>query len=212
MNDQDFFNLGVKLAAASYGKTDQEIVAVSSFVNTISNTKELGYGNMQKMICKIAATAFDEAGRKDDVCYHLFDKLASTDTWFPELDIFSDAAAVSFGKLAMELNDKAAADACATLTKSAQTLLPMALTSLGKSAPDIMKTLAGVGTVGGGIAGGLYWLLNRHANEDEDKAEAIKAKVDYYNKISDEIKSQLALNPEVAPKQKVEKVMSQNIL
>jgi len=51
---------------------------------------------------------------------------------------------------------------------------------------------------GGGIAGGLYWLLNRHSEEDEDEAEVVKAKIDYYNKISDEIKRQLGtkkLNP-----------------
>jgi prefoldin subunit 5 len=42
--------------------------------------------------------------------------------------------------------------------------------------------------------------LNRHSQEDEDEAEVVKAKIDYYNKISDEIKKQLGTK-NVAPAQ-----------
>ena len=78
------------------------------------------------------------------------------------------------------------------LTKEASSLLPNLVSLTGRATPEAVKIMAGAGALGGGITGGLYWLLNRHSQEDEDEAEVIKAKIDYYNRLSNEIKRQLS--------------------
>lgn len=199
-NNFDFFGLGMRLAAnAQYDKTAAEMAALSGFVSKIGDHKEPGYGNVQKILCKVAADAFDEAGRKQEFEYHLFEKLSHADTWLPELDKFSDSVTMALGTVSMEYEASYKQEEGDRLTKAARMLLPQALSAAGKSIPEGVKTLAGVGTLGGSVMGGLYWLLNRHSNEDEDKAEVVKAKINYYNRISDEIKKQLAQRGGVAP-------------
>lgn len=214
MNEQSFFNLGVKLAAVTHNQAPENMVALDGFVSTVGNYKEQGYGNLQRMLCKIAADAFDEAGRKNDLTYHVYEKLSHTPEWYPVMDMYSDAAMVAIGKVAAEYEKSLSTESRDVLVKTATGLLPAMLIQGGKSTPDIVKNLAGVGALGGGVAGGLYWLLNRHSNEDEDKAEAIKAKIDYYNRVSNEIKQQLALSAGGPANvgQKVRRVMDRNIL
>jgi hypothetical protein len=198
MNDSSFFNLGVKLASAARGRDPQSLVTISGLVSTIDNYKETNYGFIQKFACKIAADAFAEAGRKTEIEYHIFEKLAHTPSWYPEFDAYSDAALASLGKIADEYEQQIKEASNDTIVKQAASFLPNILTTAGKVTPEVVRAIAGVGAVGGGITGGLYWLLNRHAEEDEDEAEVVKAKIDYYNKISDEIKRQLGtkkLNP-----------------
>jgi len=198
MNDSSFFNLGVKLASAARGRDPQSLVTISGLISTVDNYKETNYGFIQKFACKIAADAFAEAGRKNEIEYHIFEKLAHTPSWHPEFDAYSDAALVSLGKIADEYEQQIKEASNATIVKQAASFLPSLLTTAGKVTPDVVRAAAGLGVAGGGIAGGLYWLLNRHSEEDEDEAEVVKAKIDYYNKISDEIKRQLGtkkLNP-----------------
>ena len=198
MNDSSFFNLGVKLASAARGRDPQSLVTISGLVYTVDNYKETNYGFIQKFACKIAADAFAEAGRKNEMEYHIFEKLAHTPFWHPEFDAYSDAALASLGKIADEYEQQIKEASNDTIVKQAANFLPSLLTTAGKVTPDVVRAIAGVGAVGGGITGGLYWLLNRHSEEDEDEAEVVKAKIDYYNKISDEIKRQLGtkkLNP-----------------
>jgi hypothetical protein len=200
MNDSSFFNLGVKLASSARGRDPQSLVAIAGLVSTIDNPKEANYGFIQKFVCKIAADAFSEAGRKNEVEYHIFEKLAHTSIWYPEFDVYSDAAFASIGKLATEHEHQIKEASSEELVKQAQNFLPNLISMAGRSTPDIIKSLAAAGALGGGITGGLYWLLNRHSQEDEDEAEVVKAKIDYYNKISDEIKKQLGTK-NVAPAQ-----------
>lgn len=198
MTDSSFFNLGVKLAAAVRNRDTQNIVSLSGLTSTVDNPKEANYGYVQKFVCKVAADAFAEAGRKAEMEYHIFEKLASAPVWHPQFDNYSNAALIALGKVAMEHEQQEKEAATEAITKEAATLLPNLISMTGKSTPDIVKGLAAAGALGGGITGGLYWLLNRHSQEDEDEAEVIKAKIDYYNKISDEIKRQLGTK-KVAP-------------
>lgn len=198
MSESSFFNLGVKLAAAAHGRDSNNIVALSGLVSTVDNPKETNYGFIQKFVCKVAADAFAEAGRKNEMEYHVFEKLATTPVWYSEFDNYSDAAFAALGLVAFEheqLNKEASRD---DLVKQAKNFLPNLISMAGSSTPDVIKAMAAAGALGGGITGGLYWLLNRHSQEDEDEAEQIKAKIDYYNKISDEIKRQLGTK-KIAP-------------
>jgi hypothetical protein len=200
MNDSSFFNLGVKLASAARGRDPQSLVAISGLVSTIDNPKEENYGFIQKFACKVAADAFAEAGRKTEFEYHIFEKLATASTWFPEFDSYSDAVLSALGKVAMDYEQQTKEASNEAIVKEASNFLPGLIAMAGKTTPDVIKALAGAGALGGGITGGLYWLLNRHSQEDEDEAEVIKAKIDYYNKISDEIKKQLGTK-KLAPAQ-----------
>lgn len=198
MTDSSFFNLGVKLAAAARNRDSHNIVSLSGLTSTIDNPKEANYGYVQKFVCKVAADAFAESGRKTEIEYHIFEKLASAPVWHPQFDNYSNAALAALGKMAIEYEQQEKEATAEAITKEASTFLPNLISMTGKSTPDIVKGLAAAGALGGGITGGLYWLLNRHSQEDEDEAEVIKAKIDYYNKISDEIKRQLGTK-KVAP-------------
>lgn len=191
MTDSSFFNLGVKLAAAARNRDSQNIVSLSGLTSTIDNPKEANYGFVQKFVCKVAADAFAEAGRKNEIEYHVFEKLALAPVWHPQFDAYSDAALTALGKIATEYEQQMEHASTESIVKEAASFLPNLISTAGKSTPEIVKNLAAAGALGGGITGGLYWLLNRHSQEDEDEAEVIKAKIDYYNKISDEIKRQL---------------------
>jgi glycerate kinase len=107
---------------------------------------------------------------------------------------------MAIGKIAAENEQQIKEASSEEIVKQANNLLPNLVSMAGKSTPDIVKSIATAGAVGGGITGGLYWLLNRHSQEDEDEAEVVKAKIDYYNKISDEIKRQLGTK-KLAPSQ-----------
>ena len=200
MNDSSFFNLGAKLASVALSRDPQSLVTVGGLISTVDNAKEADYGFIQKFVCKVASDAFAEAGRKNEIEYHVFDKLATTPIWYPEFDSYSDAAFAALGKVANEYEQQIKEASNEEVVKQSNNILTGLLTTAGKAAPEAIKTFAGAGALGGGIAGGLYWLLNRHSAEDEDEAEVIKAKIDYYNKISDEIKRQLGTK-KIAPAQ-----------
>lgn len=210
MNTDKFFNLGVKIAALVANKTPVELAAIDGFVSAVDDNTNPNYGALQKLTCKFAADAFEEAGRKSDITYHVYDQLSKYATWYPALDTFSDAALKAIGKLSLECNKEAANNEKNEIAKQAKNLLPELISFGGESVPELVKNMASIGTLGGGLAGGLYWLLNRHSNEDEDKAEVIKAKINYYNKLSDEIKNQLQQNPN-AESSDVKQIVEKNI-
>lgn len=190
--ENSFYNLGVKLACAARGKDVNDIIVLEEMLNKVADTKAANYGYAQRMICKVASEFFAEAGLKDEYEFHLFDKLANAPQWFPEMDDFSDAAQEGIGRVALEMNEEAQTQNGDAVVKFASGILPAALSMAGRSTPEVVKTMAGAGALGGGVMGGLYWLMNRHTKEDEDEAEVIKAKIDYYNRVSGEIKRQLA--------------------
>jgi hypothetical protein len=192
MTENNFFNLGAKIAAAAQGRSAQDIVVMQGMNATVSNPRENNYGYLQKCACRIAADAFAEAGRKAEFEYHIFEKLASTPQWFPEFENYADSVFKALGAIAREHEKRSKELQADTVVKSASTLLPNLMSITGRTTPELVKIMAGAGALGGGITGGLYWLLNRHSQEDEDQAEVIKAKIDYYNRLSNEIKRQLS--------------------
>jgi hypothetical protein len=210
MQPEDFYNVGLKLAAALNNKTEAELVALDGFISTMQNPKVANYGALQKIACKIAADAFEEAGRKDDPVYHMYTALYKTAHWFKELDLFSDASLAALGRLYTTYEKQAKNERLDDIVKAAKISVPGLVAMAGESVPEVVKNLAAVGTIGGGVAGGLYWMMNRHSNEDEADSEAIKAKIDYYNNLSNEIKRQLQTAPGSAPAAAVKKVVNNN--
>lgn len=199
MNTDNFFKLGVKLAAAHHNRTPSNLCLISGVVAQTQNVTDPNYGSLQRMVCKVAADVFDEAGQKDDLTYHAMSKLATAPTWYPALDVFSDAALRALGVVTKEVHDKQAhANNERTTEKAASSLLGLA-SRVSTAIPSSAKALAGMGAVGGGLAGGLYWLLNRDSAEDEADSEVVKAKIDYYNRLASEIKGQLKQTPANTP-------------
>jgi hypothetical protein len=194
MNDSSFFNLGAKLASVALERDPQSLVTMVGMLSTVDNPKEANYGFIQKFVCKVAADAFAETGRKHEMEYHIFEKLATAPVWHPQFDNFSNSVFAALGQVAAEYEQQTKEANTEAIVKQARNFLPDLISMTGKSTPDIVKSLAAAGALGGGITGGLYWLLNRHSQEDEDEAEVIKAKIDYYNRISNEIKNQLGTN------------------
>lgn len=214
MTNSKFFNLGVKLAAAVNNKTDKELCAVAGYVDTINNHKEANYGALQKMVCKIAADVFDEAGRKNEIEYHFLDRLSKAANWLPELDKYSDSVLMALGKIATEYEVQKGSDFKDEVVSKSAGLLPKLIGVASATTPDLIKAYAALGTIGGAATGGLYWLLNRDTQEDESDSEAIKAKIDYYNRVSNEIKNQIGKHklPPSEIADKVEEIMqNQNL-
>jgi hypothetical protein len=214
MTNSKFFNLGVKLAAAVNNKTDKELCAISGYLDTIGNHKEANYGALQKMVCKIASDVFDEAGRKYDFEYHFLKELSKSANWLPELDKYSDAVLMALGKVATEYEVQKGDDFKDGVVNKSASLLPKLIGMAGATTPELIKAMAAIGAAGGAATGGLYWLLNRDSQEDETESEAVKAKIDYYNRVSNEIKNQLG-KQKLPPSQiadKVEEIMqNQNL-
>lgn len=140
----------------------------------------------------------------------MYTALYKTAHWFKELDLFSDASLAALGRLYTTYEKQAKNERLDDIVKAAKISVPGLVSMAGESVPEVVKNLAAVGTIGGGVAGGLYWMMNRHSNEDEADSEAIKAKIDYYNNLSNEIKRQLQTAPGSAPAAAVKKVVNNN--
>lgn len=194
--DKSFFNLGVQLAAHNYKKSAKEILSLASFNDELNNPRNTEFGCIQKIACKIAASVFDETGRKNEFIYHVFDKLASTKSWDKSFNVFSDAVFIAVGKVANETAEQVKTLTIDSQVKCATSLVTNALAAGSKTIPEVSKNVAGASVLGGGLLGSIYWLLNRHANEDETNSEVIKAKIKNYNRLANEIKSQLHSNPD----------------
>lgn len=218
MSDDIFFNLGAKIAAVNLNRNSEDLTTIASFVSTVDNVKEANYGALQKFVCKVAADSFAALGQQNELEYHIYEKLASTPVWYPELDMFSDAVFASLGKVATEHHESEKNIMNDALVKSSSIkeklmglIQPVlgALKSTAEVTPQIIQGVALAGAAGGSALGSLYWLLNSHASEDEADAEVLKAKIDYYNKVNNEIKKQLGTRslPPAQLAQKVEDVM-----
>lgn len=196
MQDTDqYFNLGIKLGAAAGGITPDQLPTLCGVVEESENVNNVNYGNLQRVVCKHAAVAFEKSGQQNDWCYHLFTKLAESRDWYPELDGFSDAVICAMGKVHQEGIAQEIEKAGDEIVKRASGFVGTLPGKAVALAPDALKTFAGLGVLGGAGLGSLYWLLNRHGQEDDTKNEELKAKIDYYNKLTNEVKAELQNNP-----------------
>lgn len=187
---------GQKLAAMSYGCDAGDTALASGIVESISDPSHEGYGNLQRVLCKYAADAFAEAGEMASFEYELFKAAADADEWYPEMDKFSNAVLNSLGKVYADAkNDEAWFSREVVKNASFNLALPALATGTLQKTPDILKGIAGVGVGAGAGLGSLIWLMNRHASKDTNDIEALKAKVDYYNNLTDQIRQELGSEP-----------------
>jgi hypothetical protein len=74
---------------------------------------------------------------------------------------------------------------------AAASLLPTFLMRMGAMTPSLVQTMGAASAAGGAGLGALGWYLNRDSAQDRDDIEVMKARLDAYNKISDEIEDSL---------------------
>ena len=205
--ESKFFNLGLSIAAAAKGETVDSLMRKKASTDTVANHRTPGYGAVQRMVCKYAAEAFKESGKMTSFPYHMYEKLAHTRNWYPELDDWYDAAASALGKVHQDIRKEAADAERGEIFKYAG-IGSSVLSGLGKITPEVWKSLLAAGSLAGVTGGTTAWLANRSVEEDEPQLQAMKEKIKYYNQLSDEIESQLSTRSVPATRDEVEEVVN----
>lgn len=200
-----YHRAGQKLAAMMYGSNSEDAATASGLVTAIDDVSNPGYGNFQRLMCKYAAEAFREAGQGASFEYCLFKEAAQAPQWFPEMDKLSNAVVNSLGVVYLDAQQDEHLAGREVVKNAAMGILAPSAVSLVKKTPDLFKTVAGLGVAGGAGLGSLIWLMNRHSKQDSDKAEALRAKVKYYNKLTSQIKQELGEEP--SSDEKVEEIV-----
>lgn len=205
--ENTFFTLGLSIAASARGVAVEDVLKKKASTDTVANHKVAGYGSIQRLVCKYAAEAFKESGKMTSFPYHMYEKLARTQNWYPALDDWYDAAVTALGKVHGEIRKEAAEAVRDSIYKYAG-IGSSVMAGLGKITPEVWKTLLAAGSLGGVTGGATAWLANRSIEEDEPKLQAMKEKIKYYNQLSDEIESQLSSRSVPATRDEVEEVVN----
>lgn len=210
--ESEYYKLGLSIAAAARGDTVDEILQKKASTDTVANHKESGYGAVQRLVCKYAAEAYKECGKMDSFSYHVFNKLASTKNWWPELDPYYDAASVALGKVHSNIRKEAADANCAAIfEKRALNLFTSLATGATRMSPELIKMMLGVGAVGGVGVGSAAWLANRGITQDQPQIEAMKEKINYYNQLTEEIEGELKRKGSPTDRDEVEEIVNEYI-
>lgn len=193
------FKIGQLLGLQAYGFNKSGFAMASGMVEAFSDHNQPNYGAFQKMLCKYASEAFKEVGEMGGFEYHLFKEAAETPTWYPELDKFSDAVLYALGNVVKQAEQERHFNTREAIVKKASLAVGSMLPSVAKgvisNTPDVLKGVATLGVGGGALAGSLAWLMNRHVAQDEDTAEGMKAKIRYYQKLTNDIRNQIGQEP-----------------
>lgn len=164
-----------------------------SMVENLSNPWAENYGSLEKMASHVAAELFEAAGQRISPEYCLYDQLRKVANWNPYFDRYVQPVfnAICQAGLAGIAEDQENAE------QVKRAFVGHALGLLGKaftSTPALAKTIIAGGAAGGAGLGALYWALNRHSTEDNDKNEAMKARIKLYRRITSEISEDLKRN------------------
>ena len=192
----EYRKAGEKLAAMAYDCNGGDMAMADGLISTIDDPDHPQYGNFQRVLCKYAAEAFKEAGQLTSFEYQLFKNASEMDEWYPELDQFSDAVLGALGKVyAKAQNEEANLGREAIKEAALNYVWPGVAGGVVRNTPALLKQIATLGIGAGAGVGSLMWLMNRHTRQDEDDVEAMKAKINYYNNITKEIKNELGGAP-----------------
>lgn len=188
----EYYKAGVKLAAMAAGVPSEQVAELDGITSHIDNPKVPGYGNLQRLMCKYAAEAFKEAGEMTSFEYCMFKEASEAPEWFPEFDHLSNSVFKALGRTVEYAREDENFKAHEAIKEASSGLLFPALAGgVVRNTPALIKQIATLGLASGAGIGSLAWLLNRHSRQDEDEIEAIKAKRDYYRKLTSEIRDEL---------------------
>jgi len=149
----------------------------------------------ERCVIKLAADIMRESGNMDKLAYHMARAIdtAATHRWPEQFSEFADIALHAIGREALRTKQ---ASESTVLTgeevKCASAKWLLGLVGRGVSlSPEMLKALLGVSALTGGAIGGTAWKLNRDTVEDEADLEAMSAKIDAYDRISNDMEESL---------------------
>lgn len=135
-----------------------------------------------QFLCKAAAEAYEMAEKAHTWQGILYHKLASETE-------FSKQMIDQFVRPVLRV-----IDGDATKEAFIKTLPAMAGGRLAAMSPNALKYLMTAGIATGLVGGGLTWKAKREIEEDESAVAKLKARVDYYDKITRDLDEQLMRN------------------
>jgi len=175
---------GMKLACALQGASRSDLDVAAGAVEALDAST--GY---KQALCGLARDFYDACGQAVTIQRNMYDLLSKSAQWDPEFDAASDCVLSALAVVAPDIND---ADA---QTKEAAMFSKGVLANMvGRgvaTTPEVVKTLAAMGVGTGAGIGGLAWYLNRDVKEDNDDLEVMRARIDNYNRITQELTNQL---------------------
>lgn len=164
---------GVNMTLFSNGMSPSEFEACRSFVDEIDDSADF-----HRKVAAAVAHVYEAAGKSDSVQRRIFTKLASSDRWSQAHTVIMDAAYSGLTKSAAEgIIDS----------------LLKALTGSAKLTSQTISTGAGLSALLGAGIGTLNWTAGRYASEDDEKAEAAKARIAEFQRVSNEIDNELKI-------------------
>jgi len=142
-------------------------------------------------VCKMAADMYEGCGKKDLPEYWVFKKLAAAYAWPEPLNVYFDSALTGLGTVVERVDREFAGSEKSARVGFLAGLIPSLVGKGVAATPSMIVTLAGLGAGVGAAGGAVSWKMNQDADKDEAKLEAIKARIDYYNQITDAISRDL---------------------
>jgi hypothetical protein len=124
-------------------------------------------------LCKIAAAAFETDGDENSTHAILFRNLASTATWSPGYDRFTD---------------------CVKRAMAKQAMLPVVAGLHDKLGGGVVKTLMATGAIGGAGIGSLAFLLSRNAAQSSSESAELLEKVKAFKQLRRDIEEDMHAN------------------
>lgn len=186
---------GQSLAFIANGYGQGEANAICGFDQTMENHEhkkafEQGVANLVEVIMR-------ESGNMHKLSYHVAKQIGDHvgPIWPEQFSEFSDIALRAIGR--ESLSQKRAAEEEGEMlteeeTKAASAKMLLGLVGRGAAlTPDMVRALLGISAGAGAAVGGIGWKLNRDTQQDEDDLEAMRAKIDTYDRISNDIESEI---------------------
>ena len=150
-------------------------------------------------VCKMAADMYEGCGKTDRPEYFVFRKLARAADWPDPLDTFYDSVLTGLGTFVSRSDAEFAQEGKAAGVGVMGGLIPSLVGKGLALTPSMLATLAGLGVGVGAAGGAVSWKMNRDSDKDEAGLEAMKARIKYYNQITDEISRDLEEKGDIGP-------------
>lgn len=186
---------GQSMMFAAHGISEPQANSIKGFVQAMETSPDKRA--FEKSVVTMTECIMRESGNMSKMAYHLARQIDEYvgPHWPAQFSEFSDIALRSIGRVA--ISDKQAAEHSAEIVtgddvKCAAAKWLVGLAGKGISlTPETVKALIGISAGTGAAIGGLGWKLNRDTQQDDDDLEAMRAKIDTYDRISNEIESEL---------------------
>lgn len=175
----------------------------------LSNPRSENYGALEKMGAHIAAELYVSTGQMLSPEYCIFNNLRKVASWYPALDRFVEPVFNALCNEFMGAAELTRAQDEAVKKASIGAILSNIVGKTITGGPAVAKMILAGGAAAGAGAGALYWGLNRDSMEDDDKTEAMKAKIKLYNRITREISEDMRRN-NTHPTESNREIISEN--